>query len=82
MAQEQLAAAAATQVAGLGFRHLSQEQRLFTQEVELAALLASYREWGAWGAAATLELLGLPTQAVEEEDQIHHLLEKQAALAS
>ena len=82
VAQQQLAAAAAPQVAGLGFRHPLQEQRLFTEAVELAALLAALLEWAAWGAAATLELLGLQTQAAAAEALCQTLLAQQAALAS
>ena len=82
VAQQQLAAPAAPQAAGLGFRHPSQGQRLFTQAVELAALLAALLELAEWEVAATLELLGLQTQAAAAAALCQMPLVQQVALAS
>jgi hypothetical protein len=79
--QEQLAAAAAPQVAGLGFRHPLQEQRLFTEAAELATLLEALLEWGEWAAAAAWGCLELQTQAAVAAVLHQMLLEQRGALA-
>jgi hypothetical protein len=80
VAQQQLAAAAAPQVAGLGFRRPSQAQRLFTAAAELATLLGFLMAWVAWVAAAAWGCLELQTQAAVAAALHQMLLERRVVL--